>query len=85
MRFNRISGNRGAGIRLGGDDEGDGVGNDAYGNVLEGNTYAAFKVMRGPQRRVCGNVIPPRDRSVRGTHREQLDPTAPCAAPFGRP
>ncbi len=79
VRFNRIHGNRGAGIRLGGDGERDGVENDVYGNVLEGNGYSAFKVMREPQRRICGNLVGSGGgRVVRGRHGASVDPTAPC-------
>ena len=85
VRFNRIHGNRGAGVRLGGDGESDGIENDVYGNVLEGNAYAAFKVMRRPQRRVCGNVVRAHDRVARGKHGASVDPTASCEAPFGGP
>jgi hypothetical protein len=48
--------NAGAGIRLGGDGAADGINNQVYGNVLEGNRGAALKVMRLPQGLICGNA-----------------------------
>ena len=80
VRFNTIRGNRGAGIRFGGDSENDGIENDAYGNTLEDNAAGAFKVMRRPQGRVCGNMIAPASgKSVRGKFANAIDPAAPCS------
>ncbi len=79
IRFNLIWGNRGAGIRFGGDTDRDGIENDAYGNTLRDNDYAAFKVMARPQRRVCGNVVDSMTGPVvRGTYAAELYPTRPC-------
>ncbi len=57
IRYNRSTGNDGAGIRLGGDTEADGTDNDVIGNELVDNDGAGIKVMRAPQGRVCGNEI----------------------------
>jgi nitrous oxidase accessory protein NosD len=57
IRYNRSTGNEGAGIRLGGDTESDGTDNDVIGNELVDNGGAGIKVMRAPQGRVCGNEI----------------------------
>ena len=79
IRFNHIFGNRGAGIRFGGDTERDGIHNHAYGNVLQGNHYAAFKIMAMPQRRLCGNrVSPAPGPMVRGAFAAGMKPTAAC-------
>ena len=79
IRHNLIHGNRGAGIRFGGDTPQDGIDNHAYGNTLRDNAYAAFKVMAAPQGRVCGNHVAAGDaRLARGTHAKRIDPTAPC-------
>ena len=79
IRFNVIWGNRGAGIRFGGDTARDGIHNHAYGNVLRSNAVSAFKVMAGPQRRICGNdvgtdAVP----IVRGTFAKGVQPSSPC-------
>lgn len=79
IRFNHIFGNRGAGIRFGGDTTRDGIHNHAYGNVLGDNAYAAFKIMATPQRRLCGNQVAPGPaQTVRGTFASKVRPTAPC-------
>jgi hypothetical protein len=57
FRFNRSHDNDGAGIRLGGDTEQDGVGNEIVGNRLVDNEGSGIKAMRLPQGRICGNVI----------------------------
>lgn len=79
IRFNRIWGNRGAGIRFGGDTDDDGIENEAYGNTLFDNAYAPFKIMARPQARVCGNVVEdaPR-RLVRGREAAHFDPLTAC-------
>jgi hypothetical protein len=47
--------NKGAGIRLGGDTEEFGIYNEVVGNYLDANTFSALKVMRFPQKKICGN------------------------------
>jgi hypothetical protein len=79
IRFNLVWGNRGAGIRFGGDTARDGIDNHAYGNTLRDNAYSAFKIMAWPQGRLCGNHLsagtqPP----VRGSFAKGVDPTAAC-------
>ncbi len=79
IRFNEIFGNRGAGIRFGGDTDRDGINNHAYGNALRDNAYAAFKIMASPQGKVCGNEVSDGGRRmVRGSHAKGIDPTVPC-------
>jgi hypothetical protein len=80
IRFNLVFGNRGAGIRLGGDTDDDGVGNHVYGNLLGTNAFSAFKLMNGPQARICGNRRLTADSPlVRGTHRTGVHPLEPCS------
>lgn len=57
FRYNKSYGNAGAGIRLGGDGQSDGINNVAYGNELTGNAGYAIKVMRSPQGKICGNTV----------------------------
>ncbi len=54
---NAIGPTRGAGIRLGGDGPADGIDNVVRDNQLHDNEAGALKIMRLPQRRVCGNEI----------------------------
>lgn len=80
LRFNLVYGNRGAGIRLGGDTEADGIGNHVYGNLLGTNAFSAFKMMNGPQARICGNRrLDAGSPLVRGSHREGIRPLEPCS------
>lgn len=79
VRFNHIWGNRGAGVRFGGDTEQDGIDNHAYGNILRDNAYSAFKIMASPQRMICGNQIAPgKPPVVRGTFAKSVQPAAAC-------
>lgn len=57
FRYNTSSNNVGAGFRLGGDEEQDGINNDVYDNVIANNKGGAVKVMRQPQGRICGNKL----------------------------
>ncbi|HEU5102697.1 MAG TPA: DNRLRE domain-containing protein [Roseiflexaceae bacterium] len=54
FRHNESYGNRGAGIRLGGDGASDGIDNQVYDNNLHDNQGGAIKVERRPQQ-LCGN------------------------------
>jgi parallel beta-helix repeat protein len=78
FRHNVIYGNRGAGIRLGGDEDGDGIGNNAYSNTLRDNDVGSLKVQRGPQGRICGNVVAGKRSGMKGEFSEKIDPRQPC-------
>jgi len=80
FRNNRVHGNRGAGIRFGGDKDGMGVGNEAYGNVLADNKAGGFALQRGPQGRICDNTVTNSDPLTFGRFRGYADPTASCAS-----
>lgn len=56
FRYNTTFNNAGAGIRFGGDNKTDGIGNEAYGNQILNNSQVAIKVTRLPQGRICGNT-----------------------------
>jgi hypothetical protein len=56
FRYNLVYGNRGAGIRVGGDSERDGIDNDIYGNTFRNNAMGPIRAQRGPQGKVCENV-----------------------------
>jgi Right handed beta helix region len=75
FRDNTATGNAGAGIRLGGDGEGDGVRSDVRGNRLEDNRGTGLLVQRNPQYVLCGNRI---GGNGRGTTNADEDPTRAC-------
>jgi len=59
---NRIIGNiiydvAGAGVRLGGDNEDDGIHNDVVGNQFKGKLNAVIKIIRLPQGQICENSV----------------------------
>ncbi len=80
FRYNNVSNSIGAGIRLGGDEDTDGINNNVYGNTLRGNKYGGIKIERVPQGKVCDNKITgtPSSRFVVGSESEDIDPTQPC-------
>jgi hypothetical protein len=57
FRFNRSFGNRGSGIRFGGDGHFEGTHNSAYRNVLHDNGGYGVQMTRNRQNRICGNTI----------------------------
>jgi hypothetical protein len=56
FRFNTITNNVGAGVRLGGDSETNGTFNDVYGNTIKNNTGYSVRSTRQPQGKICDNV-----------------------------
>jgi len=54
---NIVADNAGSGIRLGGDTEEFGIYNQVVENYLDNNRKYGLKIMRNPQKKVCGNVI----------------------------
>jgi hypothetical protein len=79
LRYNRVFGNAGAGVRLGGDRKDDGVGNAVYGNTLVDNEGGGIKIVRGPQGLICGNEIADNgDGPIVGMREGAPDPSAPC-------
>jgi hypothetical protein len=83
FRFNLVYDSRGAGIRVGGDGERDGVDNDIYGNTFRNNAMGAVRAQRGPQGKVCENVAegngePPES----GRYTKELIPAVACSDPL---
>ena len=79
FRNNTVHDNLGAGVRLGGDGNRDGIDNQVYNNLLFGNKAGAVKVMRIPQGKICGNQITGNtDGEVTGEYAEDFDPTISC-------
>lgn len=79
FRYNEIYGNSGAGIRLGGDEDNDGINNDVYENTIRNNTSGGIKFQRAPQRKICGNKMEGNSGgdSV-GSEREDFKPAESC-------
>lgn len=76
FRGNTASGGDGAGVRLGGDTSADGIDNTVEGNTLINNAGYGVKVMRLPQRSICGNTVTGNGSGA--TTSGAPDPTAPC-------
>ncbi len=55
IQGNIVFGNRGAGIRLGGDTKSYGINNSVIGNYMDNNGVAGLKVMVFPQKKMCAN------------------------------
>jgi hypothetical protein len=82
FRYNIVYGNRGAGIRVGGDGKTDGIHNDIYANVLRDNEAGAIKVQRMPQGRICGNKSENnRGGAAVGDYRDDIRPLRACQTP----
>jgi hypothetical protein len=79
FRHNSVVGSRGAGIRFGGDRDGQGIDNEAYGNTLVDNAAGGIALQAGPQGRICENVIEGSKRPTFGDYAEFVDPAGPCA------
>lgn len=79
FRYNTVHGNRGVGIRLGGDTATDGTHTGIYGNTITQNAGGGIKFMRTPQGPVCDNTMSGNTGgdSV-GTYGSQYAPTGPC-------
>jgi hypothetical protein len=81
IRHNESYGNRGAGIRLGGDGPSDGIDNQVYGNNLHDNQGGAIKLVRQPQR-LCGNTMANNHGGdIAGAGRASRDAAAACGSP----
>ncbi|MBW3573535.1 MAG: right-handed parallel beta-helix repeat-containing protein [Actinobacteria bacterium] len=75
FRGNVSTGHVGAGIRLGGDEEDQGVRNEVVGNELTDTGGYAVKVERFPQGLICGNEVGGNDA---GLTNGDVDPSQPC-------
>jgi hypothetical protein len=78
FRLNRVFGNVGPGIRLGGDDPDDGIHNDVYDNTIRDNESGGVKFIRVPQGRICGNSMFGNGRDTVGDFADRFSPAAPC-------
>jgi len=57
VRYNTVFDNQGAGIRLGGTQDSDGIDNRIFHNILINNRAGGLKIMRQPQKNICSNRI----------------------------
>ena len=57
FRYNQVFGNRGAGVRLGGDTSSDGSNNNVYGNNIYDNASGGIKFQAKSQGQICENVM----------------------------
>ncbi|HWG97793.1 MAG TPA: right-handed parallel beta-helix repeat-containing protein [Pilimelia sp.] len=75
LRANTVHGGSGAGIRIGGDTDKQGVDTTVVGNVVVDADGYGLKLMRAPQATVCGNDL----RAERGeTNEDDAEPGRPC-------
>ncbi len=79
IRNNHVWKNKGAGIRLGGDTDKDGIGNMVYGNTLYDNGVTGIKMMVFPQGKICGNkILAGRGKKTKGPFKDAVLPEKPC-------
>jgi hypothetical protein len=57
FRYNQVFGNKGAGVRLGGDTQSDGSNNAVYGNNIYDNAGGGIKFQAKTQGQICGNAM----------------------------
>ncbi|MDD5084028.1 MAG: right-handed parallel beta-helix repeat-containing protein [Candidatus Moranbacteria bacterium] len=79
FRKNEVFGSAGAGIRLGGDGEGDGMDNSVIENYLHHNRNGGIKIQSHPQRQICGNIITDNKKdALVGEYSEDNENKASC-------
>ncbi|NJN18345.1 MAG: DUF1565 domain-containing protein [Oscillochloris sp.] len=79
VRANTIYDNIGAGIRLGGATERDGINNRVYANVLRANQAGGIKVQALPQDRICGNRFAANPAgAITGSYGDRFEAGVPC-------
>jgi Right handed beta helix region len=78
FRYNTVRGEAGAGIRLGGDHAGQGIGATVIDNVLVDNRGYGVKIMRTPQGEICGNDISGSGTGTVNDRDPVLDPSRAC-------
>jgi hypothetical protein len=77
IRANVVRDFSGKGIRLGGEAQGQGVGNQVYGNKLLSTGDYAVAIMREPQGKICGNIL---QKNASGpVNVQDVHPTATCS------
>ncbi len=89
FRYNQVSGNTGAGIRLGGhlvNGHQYGINNQVYGNNINNNLNGGIKFQAAPQKDVCGNEMSGNQGgNSAGLFASQFNPVAKCSFAVGTP
>lgn len=79
IRYNKSYKNLGAGVRLGGDMEYDGILNSVYGNEIVENGSGGVKIQRIPQDSICGNTMRHNGLGeATGSYAPKFNPRAIC-------
>ena len=79
FRYNQVFGNRGAGVRLGGDTSSDGSNNNVYGNNIYDNASGGIKFQAKSQGQICENVMKNNlGGNAVGTFGSLFSPTIDC-------
>gem|GEM_PF-428523 len=83
IRYNRIYGNVGAGVRLGGHEVDGiqyGIENQVYGNYILRNVAGGINIAVAPQAKICNNVLTQNlGKSSFGDGSDAYDPAEPCS------
>lgn len=79
FRFNDIYNNLGAGVRLGGDTNKDGINNNVYKNNITNNKNGGIKFQRTPQGKICGNVMTNNNSNSVGKYKSSFNPSSSCS------
>ena len=80
FRNNEIYDNAGAGIRLGGDTQADGINNYVQNNNIHDNQAGGIKIMNEPQTMICGNTMSDNiGGNCVGIYSSHFDPAATCS------
>lgn len=78
FRYNTVFDTKGAGIRLGGDSDDDGIYNNVYGNTLRNTAVGGIKILRKPQGKICDNSYENIKNRLTGTYAELYSATKKC-------
>ena len=79
FRNNEIYNNLGAGVRLGGDEDSDGLKNNVYENIIKNNSAGGIKFQRSLQGKICGNKMEGnRGGDSVGSFGEKFKPSSAC-------
>ncbi len=78
FRYNLVYDVVGAGVRLGGDEETDGINNDVYGNTFRNVGVGLIRAQRAPQGKICENISQNNKPVSVNSIGKALDPTGPC-------
>lgn len=80
FRENEVYGCVGAGVRLGGDEDDDGIKNDVMKNNIHDNKRGGIKVQTKPQGRICENVITDNgDDDLVGEYSDDVENASVCS------